>query len=447
MKDAPAQKQPAVFIETYGCQMNKYDSELVAGLLESGGCSMTADLETADVILVNTCSVREHAEKRVFGRLSVLAHWKKQLPGKRLGLIGCMARRLGSELLDECPELDFILGPDNYRQLPGLITGGRTSPLVDIAFDKNEHYSRIDARRAPGVCGWVAVMRGCDNYCSYCIVPYTRGRERSRPADDIILEIERMGRSGYREVTLLGQNVNSYHDGKTGFPALLRMTGQISSVHRIRFMTSHPKDLSPRLLDVMAEGQRIMPHIHLPVQAGSDRILSLMNRNYTRQAYMDMVDQARDVIPGLSVTTDIMVGFPGETEKDFSDTVNLMERIRFDEAFTYHYSVREGTRAASMRDMLSEEEKLRRLDIIIRLQREITLEKKQAMIGRVVEVLPESTSRKAGDEWLGRTPCNHVVVIPKAGTSPGQPVQTVIESCRGMTLRGRPVHSKASVVL
>ena len=280
-------------------------------------------------------------------------------------------------------------------------------------------------------------MRGCNNYCAYCIVPYTRGPERSRPADDILKEIGDMAAAGFREITLLGQNVNSYHDGKVDFAGLLRAASRVERIVRIRFMTSHPKDLSLSVLEAVAEESVLCNHIHLPVQAGSNRILKAMNRRYTREHYIRLVEQARTLIPDVAVTTDIIVGFPGESESDFMDTVDLIKTLAFDDAFTYHYSPRSGTAAYGMKDNVPREVKLARLDRIIKLQREITAKKKKALIGRTMTVMPERTSKESSLEWMGRTATDHVVVFPKASSTPGIPVRVQINSCRGYTLRGR----------
>lgn len=427
----------AVYIETYGCQMNKYDSEIVAGILTKSGCRITDDTRKASVILINTCSVRAHAEIRALGRLNTFAGWKSVCPERKLGIIGCTAQRLGRDLLEKKPFLDFVIGPDEYQRLPELIANGHSDSSAHVQLSTEETYAEVQPLRRPGITGWISVMRGCNNFCSYCIVPYTRGRERSRPAGSIIAEIESMVRAGFVEVTLLGQNVNSYFDGSVHFAELLDKASRIEGMLRIRFMTSHPKDLTEHILDIMASRDAICPHLHLPVQSGSNRILSLMNRDYTRDRYLRCIESARDKIPGIAITSDIMVGFPGETESDFNDTLNLVKNVEFDDAYTYRYSPREGTKAARMEGLVGEQERLDRLDTLIRVQRTITLEKKRALIGSRVNVLPESTSKKSPHEWMGKTPGNQVVVFPKAGADLGNPVDILIEECRGTTLRGK----------
>ena len=436
MKKESKKNGHSVFIETYGCQMNKADSEIITGLLVTEGYHITECQEEADVVLINTCSVRNHAEQRALGRINVLAKWKKEAPDRKLGVIGCMAQRMGEALLSEKPFIDFVIGPDEYRKLPHLIDNGQYEFRVFTKFHTKETYNNIQRGRQSGITGWVTITRGCNNYCSYCIVPYTRGRERSRRAEEILLEIAEMSEQGIMEVILLGQNVNSYEDGRNRFSDLLRMCGQVQKILRIRFMTSHPKDLSDDILDTIATEKNICPHIHLPVQSGSNRILELMNRKYTREQYLGLIEKARNRIPGVAITSDILVGFPGETETDFKATYTLMEEVRFDEAFTYRYSPRQETRAAQMEDHLTEEMRLDRLDKIIQLQRRITLQKKREMIGQCVEVLPEVLSKQSPDEWMGRTPTNHVVIFPKKNISLGQPVTVLIETCKGSTLRG-----------
>ncbi|MBN1780195.1 tRNA (N6-isopentenyl adenosine(37)-C2)-methylthiotransferase MiaB [bacterium] len=439
-------KRPAAWFETYGCQMNKNDSELVAGILAEHGYTVTRDLDHADIALINTCSVRAHAEQRALGRIHNLAHWKQCAPGRKIVVLGCMAQKDRESLFDEIPAVDLIAGPDAYRHLPGLLKDpGRA---CDTQPDSTETYSGIHPLRAPHVSGWVTIMRGCDNFCSYCIVPYTRGRERSRPFREIEKEIVQMTSLGFREVTLLGQNVNSYHDGESDFPGLLEKIAANPDLKRIRFMTSHPKDCSERLFEVMGSNGIICPHLHLPVQSGSNRILERMNRGYTREHYLQLIDLARTSIPELAVTTDMMVGFPGESESDFGDTVSLMRTVRFDDAFMYHYSPRPGTASAKMADDVPQEEKLVRLNHIIQIQHMISREIKSGMIGSIRQVMAEETSKQSGSEWLGKTGGNHAVVFPKQHIGPGEIVSIRIESCRGFTLRGTalaaPGHESSS---
>lgn len=439
MLEAEQTLQPKVFIETFGCQMNKSDSELIAGMLHDQGFRVSEAQEDADIILINTCSVREHAEKRALGRISVLAGWRKQAPHRRLGVIGCMAQRLSEKLLNDKPFIDFIIGPDDYRSIPSILQNGVHAPYNLTTLNTEETYSGVLPYRASGICGWVTITRGCDNYCAYCIVPYTRGRERSRQTEDIIHEINYLTGQGVIDITLLGQNVNSFDDHGVTFSQLLKKAAAVTDVKRIRFMTSHPKDLSDDIVDTIASEDKVCRHIHLPVQSGSNKILKAMNRKYTREHYLRIVDNARKSIPDVAITSDILVGFPGETEDDFHQTVDLMKSVEFDEAYMYRYSPREGTSAADLPDTLPDSERLKRLDAIISIQREITKRKKQSLVGRVFDVIPESTSKLSDNEWIGRTDTNHNVVIPKSGIEMGQRVQVMIESCRGTTLRGRPI--------
>ena len=437
-------ESPSVYIETYGCQMNKNDSELIRGILAGSGFGLVENLDDADIVLINTCSVRNHAETRVLGRIGVLAGWKRSSPHRRIGVMGCMAQRLGHELLEIKPAVDFVVGPDGYRDLPSILGTPSPGDAVHTAPDESELYSGIRPVRFGGVCGWVTVSRGCGNFCAYCIVPTVRGPERSRPAAEIEDEARAMAAEGFREITLLGQNVNSYRDGDVDFPDLLRRIGRVVGILRVRFMTSHPKDLSDRLLDAMAESPTVCPHLHLPAQSGSTRILERMNRRYSREQYLERVEAARRRIDGLGLSTDLLVGFPSETEADFEDTLRLVMEVRFDEAFTYYFSPRAGTAAAGMEHQVPEAEKFRRLARLIEAQRAVTLERKVSMVGRIVEVLPERPSRKAAGEWMGRTPDNHVVVFGRRGVTAGRPVQVRIEGCRGTTLRGTPVSESAA---
>lgn len=430
------------YIDTYGCQMNKYDSEIVTGILTSSGFIHTQKSNEAEIILINTCSVRDHAERRALGRLGSLSSWKHSSPYRKLGIIGCMAQRMQEELLSLHPHVDFIVGPDSYNNLPSILSNGIYGPCIDTKLNEDETYRSVKPNRKSGICGWVAITRGCNNFCSYCIVPYTRGRERSRPAHEILKEIIEMASLGFREVTLLGQNVNSYNNGNHSFASLLALCADVQGILRIRFMTSHPKDLTEEILHTMASYPKICNHIHLPLQSGSDRILALMNRKYTRNNILNLIMDIRNLIPVVAITTDVIVGFPGETESDFQDTYNLIKTVRFDDAFTYHYSPRPGTRAALIKETLSQQDKLNRLDQIIRLQRRITSEKKNNMIGQTVEVLAEGVSKQSTQEWMGKTSTNHVIIFPKEKSKLGELVQVRIETCKGATLRGSIVHTE-----
>lgn len=433
-----------IYIETYGCQMNRLDSELLAGIFEAAGYCTTTEREEADVVLVNTCAVRGHAEQRVLGRIAELGKLKRGRPDRVLGVVGCMAQRLREHLFEIRPDVDVIAGPDSYRTLPALIeeksSGSKGGvPRSLISFHPDEHYEGIRAHREGKIRAWVAIMRGCNNFCSYCIVPYTRGRERSRGHRFIIHEIEELVREGIQDVTLLGQNVNSYRDGDVGFAELLRRIVRETGIPRLRFLTSHPKDMSEKILSVMAESGRLCEHLHLPLQSGSDHVLQRMNRRYTVDQYLRIVHQARECIPTLSLTTDVIVGFPGETEEDFEQTMDIMRRVRFDDAYTYRYSPRQGTKAFEMIDDVPDGEKARRLSELIALQRTISLERNEALIGSKVEILVEGPSRD-GRGVLGRTRTDKPVIVHENRLVEGDWAHVKIVKTTGATLIGAVVH-------
>jgi len=429
------------YLETYGCQMNKYDSELVAGILNQYGYSEAISEQESDLILVNTCSVRQHAENRVFGRLDALRLLRQKRPDLIIGVLGCMAIRLQDELLNQKPFVNFVLGPDNYRVLPDILSklnnGSSESQLKLAEFDNHEIYSELYPNRTSGVSAWVAIMRGCNNFCSYCIVPYVRGRERSRPAKDIIEEIQKLVQENFVEVTLLGQNVNSYLDGDYDFADLIQMVADVPGLERIRFATSHPKDLSEKLIDTIANHSKICNHLHLPVQSGSDKILKLMNRKYTRSHYLNLLESAREKIPGLGLYTDIIVGFPGEIEKDFEDTVDLVRGVQFDGIFVFKYSPREGTAAYGLEETLTEQEKVLRLQTLNQIQDEITLKRNQQLIGSTQTILVEGSSKKAKpNQYMGRTDSNKIVVFKGDDSLVGLFLDTKIIGAEGRTLFG-----------
>jgi len=407
----------SVYIETYGCQMNRLDSEILGGVLLSEGHKLVETPEDAEVILVNTCSVRKHAEQRVLGRLAQLHRLRQHRPRLILGVVGCMAQRMGASIADEVPDVDLIAGPDAYRRLPAMLEACSEDlyegegPQVDRTLDPSENYEGIMPCRAEGPKGWIAITRGCDNFCTYCIVPYIRGRMRSRSWREILREARALAARGGVEATLLGQNVNAYRDADVSFADLLRLLDREADLPRIRFLTSHPKDLSDDILEAISACPSICEHLHLPVQSGSTRILRAMRRGYTAEHYTDMVDRARRVVPGLSLTTDVIAGFPGETEEDFRSTVSLMERTAFDYAFTYRYSPRSGTLATELQDDVPSEEKARRLETLIELQQRITKRRHLEMIGSEEEVLVEGISRRDAGQFLTRTRTDKPVVI------------------------------------
>jgi len=429
------------YIRTYGCQMNVADSELVAGILSDAGYQKTNIIDDADIIIFNSCTVRQHAEDRVLGRITAEAKRKKQNPDMLIGLIGCVAQRKGEELLEEIKSLDFVVGTDQYRQLPEIISKCmfRKEHLFADVQNNIENYENIYPIRNKGVNAFVTIMRGCDNFCSYCIVPYVRGRERSRNHKDILLEIKNVGKEDFKDVTLLGQNVNSYDDGEYTFPELLKEASQISTIERLRFVTSHPKDISDKVIEVIAKEPKLCEHLHLPMQSGSNSILKKMNRKYTSEKYLGIIHKLRDAIPNIAITTDVMVGFPGETEEDFLQTYNLMKQIRFDYAFTFKYSPREGTAAASYSEQVPEDVRLERLKKLIELQEQITFEKYQEQIGRTVQVYVEHTSKKSDKELSGRTRDNKIAVFPGDKKLIGTFVDIEIIDATGWTLKGKQI--------
>ncbi|RKY89441.1 tRNA (N6-isopentenyl adenosine(37)-C2)-methylthiotransferase MiaB [candidate division KSB1 bacterium] len=399
------------FIKTYGCQMNKYDSEIIAGILKENGFKLTEKTNDADIILVNTCSVREHAEKRMLGYLTVISNLKKENPDLIIGVVGCAALRLNKKILKKIPGVNFVLGPDKYKLLPGLLTDLSCFDETCYTVNNKEKYEDIIPVRNNGISEWVAIMRGCNNFCSYCVVPYVRGRERSRSVKSIITEIKELVAQGIKEVTLLGQNVNSYNDGSFDFPDLLRRVSEIDGLKRIRFATSHPKDLSTKLLEVIKERKNICNHIHLPVQSGSGKILKKMNRKYTPEEYISLVEKAKSMIEGISITTDIITGFPGETEEDHQATMELIRKLEFDSSFVFRYSPREGTKAFHYKDDVPENVKIRRLEEINSLQQSISEKINKKLIGKTCEVLIEGTSRRSKKEMKGKLDSGKGVVI------------------------------------
>ncbi len=426
------------YIKSYGCQMNLLDSQLVAGILTQVGCQPMDDPSQAEVILVNTCAVREHAEHRALGRIRDLLRYKNKDPGVKLVVMGCMAQRIGNKLLELTPGVDIVAGPDSYRELPGLLESLNHSPIASLSLNPREIYSDVITRRRKGGSAFVSVMRGCNNFCSFCIVPLVRGRERSRSPEEIVAEVKSLVAQGFKEVTLLGQNVNSYRWEEEDFPSLLWKLNGIEGLKRIRFTTSHPKALSPRLLEAIGEAEKVCEHLHLPLQSGSNRILRRMNRGYTRKDYLRLVESARRLIPDLALTTDIITGFPGEGDDDFQQTVQVMEEVRFDSSFTFKYSPRPGTKAAGFTDDVPPEVNSKRLTALIQLQRWITDEKNQALVGTTQEVLVEKKGRFAG-QLYGKTRTNKPVVFPVQKGVMGTTLKLKIVKAEGWTLFGEYV--------
>ena len=438
-----------LYIETYGCQMNVADSEVVASVMKMAGYEVCHDIDDADAVFLNTCSVRDNAEQKVFNRLDTLhARFnarKDGADGSRrviIGVLGCMAERVKEQLLEH-HHADLVAGPDAYLSLPLLMAQAEAGhKAIDIRLSPTETYRDIVPLRLCGthVGGFVSIMRGCDNFCHYCIVPYTRGRERSRDVASILSETGDLCRRGYKEVTLLGQNVNSYNCDGTSFPQLLRRVAETFPDMRVRFTTSHPKDMSDDTLHAIADMPNICRHIHLPVQSGSDRILKLMNRRYTREWYLGRIEAIRRIIPDCGISTDIFVGYHSETEDDHRMSLELMREVGYDSAFMFKYSERPGTFAARhLPDNVPEEVKLRRLAEMIELQTQLSARSNTADIGKVVEVLVEGFSKRSREQMCGRTSQNKMVVFPKMNCHIGQTLRVRISECSSATLKGNIV--------
>ena len=446
----PNDDRSKVFIETYGCQMNVNDSEVIASILHANGYAITNVIEKADVILINTCSIRENAETRVWGRLDVFKQIKKRKPSVLVGVVGCMAERLKESLIEEQKVVDLVVGPDAYRELPVLLRAAEEGQKgINVLLSREETYSDISPVRLDknGVSAFVSIMRGCNNMCSYCVVPYVRGAERSRDPQTIIREVQELIDAGYREVTLLGQNVDSYHwkhEGLlhqfhyTNFSELLEMVATLSPKLRVRFSTSHPKDLNNEVLYTMAMYENICNHIHLPVQSGSTRVLELMNRGYDRDYYISRIEAIRNIIPDCAISSDFIAGFCTETEVDHDQTLKLMEWAKFDFAFMFKYSERPNTKAArKYADDVPEDIKSRRLTEIIDLQGKLSEESKRKDIGKSYEVLIEGESKKSANDFYGRTSQNKVVVFQRKDHKIGDYVLVEITDCTPATLLGR----------
>ena len=452
-----------VYIETYGCQMNLADSEVVGAILQNEGFLLTKEIEQADYVLINTCAIRDNAEQRIRNRLRELRALQRQRPQLRIGILGCMAERLQQRLMVEEDNVSLIVGPDAYRRLPQMLSHINNSEhLADTELSTSETYADIEPVRfdTNGITAYISIMRGCQNYCAYCVVPYTRGRERSRDPRTIVAEARSLFNQGYREVTLLGQNVNSYRwtnnqpaapgdnsqtaehgsNGVTGFPQLMAMVAEISPLLRVRFATSHPKDLSDELLQVMASHPNICRCIHLPVQSGSQRILKLMNRRYTPEWYLNRIDAIRHYLPDCSITTDVIAGFCTETEQDHQATLDLFRQVRYDYAYMFKFSMRPDTYAAKhLIDDVPDDVKTQRLEQIIALQGQIALENNQKEIGRTYEVLIEGPSHRSTAQLFGRNSQNKVIVFDRADLQPGQYVNVRILRCTAATLIGEVI--------
>ncbi len=429
---------PRVYVETYGCQMNVADTELILGLLGRDGYVAAEGPEGADVILVNTCAVRDHAERRVMGRVGELKRYKR--PGDVLGVVGCMAQRLGPALLERAPQVDLVVGPDGYRGLPELIAAARSGERrAEVEFKGWEHYEDVDpARPRSGPSAFVTAQRGCNYRCTFCVVPMTRGPERSRKLEDVVREVERLAADGVSEVTLLGQTVNSYHDGQADFGDLLRAVGGVAGIRRLRFTSPHPNDFSDRVIAAMAEVPAVCQHVHLPVQSGSSRVLKRMLRRYTREQYLECVARLRNAIPGLALSTDIIVGSPGETEADFHQTESLVREVGFDDAYTFKYSPRDGTPALKIPGHVPDGVAGERLQRLIQTVREVVRRKNVALVGTSHEVLVEKPARR-GDLLQTRTRSNKIVLVPGPAAWLGSYLTVRLTGTTGSTFTATPV--------
>ncbi len=435
------------YIETYGCQMNVYDSELVGSLLKECNYSPTDDMSEADAVFLNTCAIREKAEETVHNRLDNLHVLKRNKPNMILGVLGCMAQNLKDDILESRPYVDVILGPDSYRRIPEIIKQrqGEMDHFVDTRLSKFEVYDDLFPSRHEGVNAWISIMRGCDKFCTFCIVPFTRGRERSRSIQSVVDETINAVSQGFVEITLLGQNVNSYRTPDGEFPELLKAVAKIEGVKRIRYTSPHPQDIDDELLGVMRDHDNICNYIHLPLQAGSDRILKRMNRTYTQQEFLNLVDKIRKYMPDCSISTDIIVGFPGETEAEFLETLDVVKKVHFDSSFMFKYSSRPGTKAAEYTDQISEEDKQNRLERLIVLQRKNTLSANLKHVGKTLSVMVEKVSKKSDMQWAGRTDGNMWVVFDKSDEEIKDIVNVKIEDAKGVTLFGSRVHTEERI--
>ena len=426
-------------IQTYGCQMNVADSELVESILIDQGYLNSNDPNNADAIFINTCSIREHAEDKVHSQLGRYELIKKKRPNVIIGVLGCMAQSLKHDLLEKRSFVDIILGPDSYRRLPALLKRSKDQPksLVDTTLSRFEVYDDLFPSRKEGINAWISIMRGCDKFCTFCIVPFTRGRERSRNVLSILKEAKDAVKQGYKEITLLGQNVNSYHHADYKFHHLIELVAKVPGIDRIRYTSPHPQDITEELLYTMAEHKNICNYIHLPLQAGSDKILNRMNRTYTKDHFLSLVQRIRDILPDVGISTDIIVGFPGETDEDFNQTIEVMNEVKFDSAFNFKYSSRRGTKASEYDDQIQEKIKQERLEQVIYLQKEHTLERNINLVGTSQNVLVEKESKMSSNHWAGRTDSNKWVIFNKGNNIYIKDMISVyIKEAKGITLHG-----------
>ncbi|HIB02435.1 MAG TPA: tRNA (N6-isopentenyl adenosine(37)-C2)-methylthiotransferase MiaB [Candidatus Marinimicrobia bacterium] len=426
------------YIETYGCQMNVADSELVASMMEKSGFARSDSEFGANAVFLNTCAIREHAEDKIHSRLGKLRKLKNDNPEMIIGIMGCMAQHVKDNILENKPYVDFVLGPDSYRRIPELLRRHEetNASVVDTRLSRFEVYENLYPSRQEGINAWVSIMRGCDKFCTFCIVPFTRGRERSCTVESVVEEVQQTVDQGFVEITLLGQNVNSYRHGDARFPELLDAVAQIPGVMRIRFTSPHPQDIDDDMLFVMRDHANICNSVHLPLQAGAERILKRMNRTYTQAQFLALSEQIRNILPGCGISTDIIAGFPGETEEEFGETLAVMEKVKFDSAFTFKYSSRPGTKAAEYSDQIPEKVKKDRLAKLVDLQYKHTLFRNRKEIGKKVKVLVEKESKKSSNEWAGRTDNNKWVIFPKESAEIRDLVDVKIVDAQGVSLFG-----------
>lgn len=430
----PARK---VFVETYGCQMNVADSELMFGVLKDAGYEEASRIEDADVVLLNTCAVREKAEDRIYGRASQLLRYKYENPDLVLGITGCMAEHLKDKITEKAPYIDILVGPDAYRRLPELLDQTDSDdPIIDVRLDKRETYDGLPASRRDGVSGWLTIQRGCDKFCTFCIVPFTRGRERGTPPREILRQARDLAQMGYKEVTLLGQTVNSYRYEDVDFSDILRAVHDVDGIERIRYTSPYPVDFTPKLIETLAELPKVGNFLHLPVQSGSDSVLDDMRRGYSVSDFRDIVTRIREAIPDVALSTDVIVGFPTETDDDFQKTLDLMRETQFDSAFMFAYSEREGTLASKkIDDVIPESVKKERLQALIALQNEISAEKYAARIGQVENILLEGPAKRGPENWIGRSEHFKNCIVPFTdGMEAGKIVQARIDRTTSHTL-------------
>ncbi len=433
-----------IFLETYGCQMNEYDSELIKTILTKENYCLVENESDADVVMLNTCSVRENANNKVYGRIHNIRHERREqnLAPPLIGILGCMATNFRKALLEN-PNLaiDFIAGPDSYKRLPQLIreAGHKGSKSFDVTLSEFETYSDVYPVRPKGVNAWLAVMRGCNNFCTFCVVPYTRGRERSRSVENVVEEVRRLADEGFKQVTLLGQNVNSYRHEESDFATLLEEVSKVKGIERIRFTSPHPKDFPDRLLELVAQNPKVCKHIHLPLQAGNNRVLDMMNRTYTQEEYLALVDNIRTLIPNAALSTDIIVGFPTETDSEFEDTVKIMNAVQFDSAFIFKYSVRPGTAAEKkFPDDVADEKKTERIMKLNDIQKDHSLRRNQAQVGETLEILvEEERTTRSLEDFQGRTDTNKLVIFPAGPYHRGNFVEVKITAATPHILKGK----------